>query len=84
MKFICPELFKSTLIPASDSFSNILNEHGLDENLIKNIDWFNPDLKNKLSRKDQEKIEKIMLSWFHPLKNEWYPYLHNLKKGDNL
>ena len=63
----------------SNSFSNILNEHGLDEYLIKNIDWFNPDLKNKLSRKDQEKIEKIMLSWFHPLKNEWYPYLHTLK-----
>ena len=28
---------------------------------------------------DKEKLHKIIFSWFHPLKNEWYPYLHNLK-----
>ena len=44
----------------------------------------NPNSKTKLHDEDKHKIHEIMFSWFHPLKNEWYPYLHNLKKGENL
>ena len=46
-------------------------------------DRLNPNSKKKLQDKDRHKIHEIMFSWFHPLKNEWYPYLHNLKKGEN-
>ena len=47
--------------------------------LIDMKDLFNPAVDINLSEKEMNKIHNIMFSWFHPLKNEWYPYLHNLK-----
>ena len=38
----------------------------------------------KICKDNKEDIKKILQEWFSPLKNEWYPYLHNLKKGENL
>jgi len=35
-----------------------------------------------LSERDKKKLHNIMYSWFHPIKNEWYPYLHNLKNWE--
>ena len=42
----------------------------------------NPKVKVNLKKEDKDKIHKIMFTWFHPLKNEWYPYLHNLKNWE--
>ena len=67
-----------------DSFKKILLRHGVDERFLDLMHALNPNSKNKLNDNDKHKIHEIMFSWFHPLKNEWYPYLHNLKKGENL
>jgi len=60
-------------------FEEILLEHGLNEDLINMIYLFDPDTRVNLSEKDKKKLHDIMYTWFHPIKNEWYPYLHNLK-----
>ena len=64
------------------SYEEILLKHGVDERLIKQINLFNPKFKVNLKKEDKDKIHKIMFTWFHPLKNEWYPYLHNLKNWE--
>ena len=64
------------------SYEEILLKHGVDERLIEQINLFNPKFKVNLKKEDKDKIHKIMFSWFHPLKNEWYPYLHNLKNWE--
>ena len=62
-----------------EEFNDLLQRHGLTDELVQMIDLFDPQIKIKLSDSDKEKLHKIIFSWFHPLKNEWYPYLHNLK-----
>jgi len=64
------------------SYEEILLKHGVDERLIEQISLFNPKVKVNLKKEDKDKIHKIMFTWFHPLKNEWYPYLHNLKNWE--
>jgi len=64
------------------SFEQILSEHGLSDDLIEMIDLFDPLKKINLSERDKKKLHNIMYSWFHPIKNEWYPYLHNLKNWE--
>lgn len=64
------------------SYEEILLKHGVDERLIEQINLFNPKVKVNLKKEDKDKIHKIMFTWFHPLKNEWYPYLHNLKNWE--
>ena len=64
------------------SYQEILLKHGVDERLIEQINLFNPKVKLNLKKEDKDKIHKIMFTWFHPLKNEWYPYLHNLKNWE--
>ena len=78
------ELFGSFKRGEKDCFEKILLRHGVDERFLDLMHLLNPNSKNKLHDKDRHKIHEIMFSWFHPLKNEWYPYLHNLKKGENL
>ena len=78
------ELFGAFKEGERDSFETILLRHGVDERLLDLIHLLNPNSKKKLQDKDRHKIHEIMFTWFHPLKNEWYPYLHNLKKGENL
>ena len=78
------ELFGSFKQGEKDCFEKILLRHGVDERFLDLMHVLNPNSKNKLHDKDKHKIHEIMFSWFHPLKNEWYPYLHNLKKGENL
>ena len=39
-------------------------------------------LKKRLSEQEKKKLHDITFSWFHPLKNEWYPYLNSLRKGE--
>ena len=65
-----------------NSFEQILSEHGLSDDLIEMIDLFDPLKKINLSERDKKKLHNIMYSWFHPIKNEWYPYLHNLKNWE--
>ena len=52
------------------------------DDLIEMIDLFDPLKKINLSERDKKKLHNIMYSWFHPIKNEWYPYLHNLKNWE--
>ncbi len=77
------ELFGAFKDGKKDSFNTILLRHGVDERFLDLIHLLNPNSKKKINEKDRHKIHEIMFSWFHPLKNEWYPYLHNLKKGEN-
>ena len=62
------------------SFEELLKENKLDKNLIELIHLFNPKNKLKITDSENMKIKKILQEWFSPLKNEWYPYLHYLKK----
>ena len=62
------------------SFEELLKENKLDKNLIELIHLFNPKNKLKITDSENIKIKKILQEWFSPLKNEWYPYLHYLKK----
>ena len=62
------------------SFEELLKENKLDKDLIEVIHLFNPKNKLKITDVENKKIKKILQEWFSPLKNEWYPYLHYLKK----
>ena len=73
------DIFGNLLSSSGTQFTNILQRHGVPDALIEMIDLFDPEIKIKLLESDKEKLHKIIFSWFHPLKNEWYPYLHNLK-----
>ncbi|MBL6819671.1 MAG: beta-N-acetylglucosaminidase domain-containing protein [SAR86 cluster bacterium] len=73
------DIFGNLLSSSGTKFKNILQRHGVPDALIEMIDLFDPEIKIKLLESDKEKLHKIIFSWFHPLKNEWYPYLHNLK-----
>ena len=73
------EIFGNFVSNSNIAFEKILSKHGVDEGLINMKDLFNPAVDINLSEKEMNKIHNIMFSWFHPLKNEWYPYLHNLK-----
>ena len=63
-------------------FKDILRKHGVDNNLINMIKIFDPEQKIRLSEEEIKKLHDITFSWFHPLKNEWYPYLNSLRKGE--
>jgi len=76
------DIFGSFYAQKETSYQEILLKHGVDERLIEQIDLFNPKVKVNLKKEDKDKIHKIMFTWFHPLKNEWYPYLHNLKNWE--
>jgi hypothetical protein len=76
------ELLGSFRNGKDNSFQSILLKHGVDERFLDYIKLFDPNKKINLKKEDKDKIHKIMFTWFHPLKNEWYPYLHNLKNWE--
>lgn len=76
------ELLGSFRNGKDNSFQSILLKHGVDERFLDYIELFDPNKKINLKKEDKDKIHKIMFTWFHPLKNEWYPYLHNLKNWE--
>ena len=75
-------LMGSFVAGKKDSFESILLKHGVDERFLEFIELFDPKNKMNLKKEEKDKIHKIMFTWFHPLKNEWYPYLHNLKNWE--
>ena len=76
------DLFGNFKAKSDSSFEDILLKHGVDERLIPYVYLFDPSQKIKIDSDTKDKIHKIMFTWFHPLKNEWYPYLHNLKNWE--
>lgn len=76
------DIFGAFLSNSETKFEDILKKHGVDDNLIKIIKIFDPNQKIRLSEEEKKKLHDITFSWFHPLKNEWYPYLNNLRKGE--
>ena len=76
------DIFGAFISNSETKFEDILKKHGVDDNLIKIIKIFDPNQKIRLSEEEKKKLHDITFSWFHPLKNEWYPYLNNLRKGE--
>ena len=76
------DIFGAFLSNSGIDFADILRKHGVDSNLIELIKIFDPAQKIRLSEEEKKKLHDITFSWFHPLKNEWYPYLNRLRKGE--
>ena len=79
---IIVDIFGAFLSNSGTEFKDILRKHGVENNLIDMIKIFDPDQKIRLSEQEKKKLHDITFSWFHPLKNEWYPYLNSLRKGE--
>ena len=76
------DIFGAFISNSGIDFSDILKKHGVENNLIELIKVFDPAQKIRLSEEEKKKLHDITFSWFHPLKNEWYPYLNRLRKGE--
>ena len=80
--------FRASIYSDNSMYSHILEYNSYidqsNENSLKHkLSWYiNEEEPPKLTKEDKDKIHKIMFTWFHPLKNEWYPYLHNLKNWE--
>ena len=79
---IIVDIFGAFLSNSGTEFKDILKKHGVENNLIDMIKIFDPDEKIRLSEQEKKKLHDITFSWFHPIKNEWYPYLNSLRKGE--
>ncbi len=76
------DIFGAFLSNSGIDFADILTKHGVENNLVELIKIFDPRQKIRLSEEEKKKLHDITFSWFHPLKNEWYPYLNKLRKGE--
>ena len=76
------DIFGAFLSNSGIDFVDILTKHGVENKLVELIKIFDPAQKIRLSEEEKKKLHDITFSWFHPLKNEWYPYLNKLRKGE--